>query len=224
MGILSYIESYLSGKGFSAEQTSGIAAGIYAESQGDPNARNPTSGAFGIGQWLGSRKQALIARYGNNPTLTQQLDFLIWELRGGDHGGASVLNASSATDVLKNYITKFMRPAKGAETTGDLSRGAAYLSGSVPSSVVGNMRDWEKSVLDGVGLDGTWWTDPNASLTELDPTGISGFVKSFFTGEMAGRFAAVIIGVILVALAIAAFVLTSDTGKQVIKVAATKGM
>ena len=220
MGILSYIESYLSGKGFTASQTSGIAAGIYAESQGDPNARNPTSGAFGIGQWLGSRKAALIARYGNNPTLTQQLDFLIWELKGGDHGGASVLNASSATDVLKNYITKFMRPAAGSETTGDLSRGAAYLSDTVPSSVMGNIRDYEKSVLNGLGLDGEWWTDPNASLTDLDPTGISGFLKSFFTGEMAGRFAAVIVGIILISLAIAAFALLSDTGKQVVSTAA----
>lgn len=216
MGVWDTIENYLRNSGLSDAQVRGVAAGIYAESKGDPTAVNPTSGAFGIGQWLGSRKAELRRRYGNSPSLMDQLEFLVWELKGGDHGGKSVLSSSTEESTLYNYITKFMRPAKGAETTGDLQRGSSYLGGTI--------RGWEKGMLDSIGLDGSWWTDPNASLTDLDPTGVSGFIKSFFTGEMAGRFAAVIIGVILVALAIAAFVLTSDTGKQVIKVAATKGM
>lgn len=50
--------------------------------------------------------------------------------------------------------------------------------------------------------------------TSVLPTGPVDFIKSVFNGELAGRFAAVIIGIILIGLAIAAFVLLSDTGKE----------
>lgn len=121
------IETYLQNQGLTPDQASGVAAGIQAESGSNPNAVNPTSGAFGIGQWLGARQQALFAQYGSNPTLQQQLDFLVSELNGGDVGGKAVLAQSSPLDTLTAYITKFMRPAAGAQTTGDLARGAAYL-------------------------------------------------------------------------------------------------
>lgn len=127
MSLLQNIQNWLQGQGFRSDQAAGITAGIYAESRGDATAVNPTSGAFGIGQWLGSRKRTLIARYGANPTLGQQLSFLVWELRGGDYGGAAVLNAQGADNVLSNYITRFMRPADGGETTGDIARGRSYL-------------------------------------------------------------------------------------------------
>lgn len=123
----SVIEDYLQAQGLTPDQASGVAAGIQAESGSNPNAVNPTSGAFGIGQWLGARQQALFARYGSNPSLQDQLDFLVSELNGGDVGGKAVLAQSSPLDTLTAYITKFMRPAPGAQTTGDLSRGAAYL-------------------------------------------------------------------------------------------------
>lgn len=124
------IQSLLSGQGFTTDQVSGISAGIYAESGGNPYAVNPKSGAFGIGQWLGVRKTNLFNTFGPNPTLTQQVSFLSSELKGGDGGGASVLNASGPGNILSNYITKFMRPKAGAETTGDISRGTSFLNTS----------------------------------------------------------------------------------------------
>lgn len=106
----------------------GAAAGVSAEARGgDHTAVNPTSGAFGLGQWLGSRKDALIARYGPNPTRQQQIEFLAYELKGGDAGGAAVLAAKDEAGALDAYVRKFMRPAAGAETTGDLDRGKAAL-------------------------------------------------------------------------------------------------
>lgn len=114
-------------KGYSEAQARGIAAGIAAESASNHGAINPTSGAHGLGQWLGSRKAELIRRYGPNPTRQQQLEFLHWELQGGDHGGRKVLAQADEAGVLRAYINDFMRPAKGAETTGDLSRGMAAL-------------------------------------------------------------------------------------------------
>lgn len=134
-GLHAGIVGYLRQAGLSEAQARGVAAGIHAESRGNPLARNPTSDALGIGQWLGPRKRELVRRYGPNPTLQQQLDFLVWELRGGDHGGAAVLARSDEAGVLDAYIRQFMRPAAGAETAGDLERGMAALgrAGETPS-------------------------------------------------------------------------------------------
>lgn len=125
------IRGLLEARGVTGHYADGIMAGAHAESLLDPQAVNPTSGAYGIGQWLGSRKAALFKRYGNAPTLEQQIDFLVWELNGGDHGGASVLKGATAQDVARAYIVDFMRPAAGRETTGDLERAAAFLGGEV---------------------------------------------------------------------------------------------
>jgi len=114
-------------KGYSEAHARGIAAGVAAEAGSNHLARNPASDAFGLGQWLGPRKAELFRRYGPNPTRQQQLEFLHWELQGGDHGGKAVLRATDEASALSAYINDFMRPAKGAETTGDLSRGMAAL-------------------------------------------------------------------------------------------------
>ena len=121
------IRDFFQRNGFTAGQTDGIYAGIMAESGGNPNARNPTSGAYGIGQWLGPRKAALFAKYGPNPTLDQQLRFLLSELQGGDPGGAAVRRSRGGSDTLSAYVNKFMRPGPGAG--GDMRRGARYLAG-----------------------------------------------------------------------------------------------
>lgn len=121
-----YIETYLQRAGLTPEQARGVAAGLFAESGFNPSAVNPTSGAYGIGQWLGDRKKALFARYGNRPTLDQQLAFLVSELRGGDRGGPSVLQSSTADRTLLAFVTNFLRPGVG--TLGDLQRGRAYIA------------------------------------------------------------------------------------------------
>jgi hypothetical protein len=122
------IVDFFRAKGLPEHQAYGIAAGIAAEARGgDHTAFNPKSGATGLGQWLGSRKAALIERYGPNPSRQQQLEFLWHELNGGDPGGKFVLAGKDAGEVLDAYIRKFMRPAAGAETLGDLERGMAAL-------------------------------------------------------------------------------------------------
>ena len=123
------IVQFFKSRGYTEQQARGIAAGVIAESGGRHGAVNPDSQAFGLGQWLGPRKKELMRRYGPNPTRAQQLEFLDWELKGGDHGGAAVRAQSSAGGTLNAYITKFMRPAAGAETAGDLRRGNAWLNG-----------------------------------------------------------------------------------------------
>lgn len=108
--------NFFVGKGVPAHIARGIAAGIESESSGDHRAINDTSGAYGLGQWLGSRKAALFARYGNNPTREQQLEFLYSELRGGDAGGPAVLAAKDEGQAVDRYIRGFMRPGKDTES------------------------------------------------------------------------------------------------------------
>jgi hypothetical protein len=126
-GIASDVVGFFRAKGYSEAQARGIAAGIHAESASNHGAVNPSSGALGLGQWLGPRKAGLIRRYGPRPTREQQLEYLHWELQGGDHGGRAVLAGADEAGVLDAYIRAFMRPAAGAETTGDLARGMAAL-------------------------------------------------------------------------------------------------
>jgi hypothetical protein len=125
LGSAASIEAYLRDQGLSRDQARGVAAGIWAESAMNPKAVNPRSGAYGIGQWLGPRQAELFRRYGPNPSLADQLDFLAWELGGGDHGGAAVLAQQTAAATLNAYIRRFMRPGDG--TAGDLARGKRYL-------------------------------------------------------------------------------------------------
>jgi hypothetical protein len=102
-------QQFLERSGLTAEQARGVLAGITAEG-GSATSVNPTSGAFGIGQWLGDRKKKLFAKYGPHPSLTQQMQFLVWELKGGDHGGRSVLAQGSAQGTMIAYLRDFMRP------------------------------------------------------------------------------------------------------------------
>jgi hypothetical protein len=125
------VVQFMRAKGFTQAQAEGIAAGIEAESGFRTGAFNPAGGgqgAFGIGQWRGPRLAELRRRYGPNPSFAQQLEFLAWELMGGDPGGKAVRAASTSAGALNAYITSFMRPKQGRETTGDLERGMRALA------------------------------------------------------------------------------------------------
>lgn len=66
---------------FPGTQAVAILANIAAESGGDTAALG-SAGDFGIQQWLGPRKKELKRRYGEHPTLKQQLDYLVAEHSG----------------------------------------------------------------------------------------------------------------------------------------------
>lgn len=74
----SKVINFFTNKGLTENQARGILGNLLQESNGNPNAINKTSGAYGIAQWLGDRKKNLFYRYDNAPTLDQQLEY-IWE-------------------------------------------------------------------------------------------------------------------------------------------------
>jgi hypothetical protein len=124
------VQHYFAARGFTAAGTRGITAAISAENASfDPNATNPTSGAYGIGQWLGDRKRALFAKYGSHPTMQQQLDFMYSEMRGGDRGATlavpDIQRATTAGAAAKAMIDRFYRPGSGS--AGDYARAARFI-------------------------------------------------------------------------------------------------
>lgn len=121
------IYQFFKSKGLDEQRTIGIMAALHAESGLSERAKNPSSGAFGINQWLGGRKRELMRRFGPNPTLMQQLEFLWWELSGGDHGGDDVMSQRSAGGTAHAMINKFLRPARGYETMRDISAANRYI-------------------------------------------------------------------------------------------------
>lgn len=85
-----YVARRLADAGFNATAIAGIMANIAHESSFNPNATNPSSGAYGIAQWLGSRKSALQAfarsRGKSASDLDTQIDFLVKETKQGQSG------------------------------------------------------------------------------------------------------------------------------------------
>lgn len=131
---------------YGAERAAGITAGIKAEGGSLGMSAN---GAFGIGQWRGDRQKELFRRYGYAPSKAEQLEFLMWELEGGDKGGASVMASKDRYSALSNYIGGygwgFMRPSTKTDNSGrigDMRRGYAALrslEGRHPSPASANV-------------------------------------------------------------------------------------
>jgi hypothetical protein len=125
--------------GFPLESARGIAAGLYSESKMDPGSVNPTSGAAGIGQWLGPRKEKfkeLFNRDVKDATFEEQLQYVLWELtKGTDQGarqaGSALIKGSgqggaakdelNSRDAAGTFIHLFERPGAAGEMS-DMSR------------------------------------------------------------------------------------------------------
>jgi len=134
--------AYWESKGFSAVQARGMVAAMRSENDTlGANVRNPTSGAYGIGQWLGARQRALFAKYGPHPTLQQQLDFMYSEMRGGDRGATlgtiDITRARTSGQAARAMIDKFYRPGDGAG--GDYARAGGILGEAVGAVRPGRM-------------------------------------------------------------------------------------
>ncbi len=105
--------NFFTSKGLTQNQARGILGNLMQESRGNTSITNKRSGAFGIAQWLGSRKQKLKAKYGNNPTLQQQLEF-IWEELNTTEGKAmrELTQTRTVADATRAFANHFERAGK----------------------------------------------------------------------------------------------------------------
>ncbi|WP_374413295.1 phage tail tip lysozyme [Novosphingobium colocasiae] len=137
--------NYLRTNGIASGTALGLTAAIVGEGGLDARTGGGHKGrALGIGQLLGSRRAEFLKRYGPNFTLKDELDFLIWELRGGDHGGKSVLAERDPARALEAAVLKFFRPQganneKWRDAIGDIKRGTAWLRNRGSSIYVASM-------------------------------------------------------------------------------------
>lgn len=159
MSLLDDAYNFFLGKGYNSNAAAGISTGLFAESHLNASAVNPSSGAYGIEQALGSRKSSLFSQYGSSPSFQDQLNFVASELPG--NGGSTISAATSPQSALNSFIGLFERPCIGGGTDcgdaqGDISRGTKALSqlntsGNLfPNNLVQSADDWAQSVWNGV--------------------------------------------------------------------------
>lgn len=119
----------LSSMGIHPDAAKGAIKYMYLnESKLDPNAVNPTSKALGVGQWLGPRKEALIAKYGNNPNFDQQMEHLMNELKGPEKKAfQAMLDAKDEKTGYSAWGSLFERPGQTALN----KAGVNYKSGNI---------------------------------------------------------------------------------------------
>ena len=115
--------SYFMGKGLSFEAASGIAANLWEESGLNSGAINPSSGAFGLPQWLGGRKSDYMMWATDKGIRADdpyaQLDYIWKELSSTEKNtlnklSASNITASKAADI---FMDTFERPSESEKGT-----------------------------------------------------------------------------------------------------------
>lgn len=110
--------------GIDPKAASGIVGGLMLESGGNttdisPTAKNPKSGSYGIGQWLGPRQDELMAfaeETGGDPNdLDTQISFLIHELKGSENGALQEIIKAQSPDEAGRLADKFYERSEGTD-------------------------------------------------------------------------------------------------------------
>lgn len=109
---LERMQQYFENRGWSSDQAKGIAANLWAESKGNPNAIGDNGTAFGIAQWHPARQAKFKAWSGKDirdSSFGEQMAFVQYELTKGDYKAAGDLLRqqtspySSASAVSRAY-------------------------------------------------------------------------------------------------------------------------
>lgn len=110
------IVNFFMNKGLTKNQAKGIYGNIMQESGGKHNiVSRDGHNSYGLAQWTGTRKARLFSKYGTNPTVDQQLEYLWSELNSTEKGALNALrNTSTVADATKVFMQKFERPANWA--------------------------------------------------------------------------------------------------------------
>jgi len=125
------IINFFIGKGLTAEQAAGIAGNFFAESGLQLNIVN-SIGAYGLAQWLGSRKQNLFAFASSrgesvgNISLETQLEFTWNELQSTERGAyRNLISQNTVADATTSFVNGFERP-NAAEIAQSLNKRISY--------------------------------------------------------------------------------------------------
>lgn len=131
-----YIMNRLQQLGWNNEQAAGITGSLAQESDLDPKALNPSSGAYGIAQWLSKdRLKAFKDKYKKDirqSTLDEQIDFMHYELTKGaeQDAGKRLKSAVTAEQAAKIHSRYYERP--GAAEANEARRAAIGAALAMP--------------------------------------------------------------------------------------------
>lgn len=156
------IWKFLKAKGLSDDQASAIMGNLQQESNLDPNAVNGDSGAFGIAQWLGSRKTGLDSfaksKGKKSNDLDVQLDYLWKEMSSGYDSDMLKQAGWGKNASLEKNANAF---AYGFERMGK--------DEAMMSTRISNAKSF-KSQFGGSGRGGGGGADWDSTITSLNPT------------------------------------------------------
>lgn len=109
------VMNFLLDQGFPLPAAAGIMGNFSVESGFDPVALNSSSGAYGLAQWLGSRKTSLQSYGGaSHNTLPMQLQFLMHELETTEKASMAVKNQTDPVQAAITWELKFERSGQAA--------------------------------------------------------------------------------------------------------------
>lgn len=128
-----YVVSYLTAWGLRKPVATGVVDALRAESGVDPTALNPEEGAYGIAQWVGSRKTALAAyaeaQHEPAESLKLQVKYLVHELNTTEQGTRDRLKAAETLqEGIEIWVTDYERPEvpSGVIRRADAEAGEAF--------------------------------------------------------------------------------------------------
>lgn len=93
---------YFINKGLEPHQAAGLVGNLLRESRLIHTA-GKRGDAYGIAQWRGDRQTKLFQKYGNNPTLQNQLDYVWQELNGDYKKGLRYLQNAKTPEEAARY-------------------------------------------------------------------------------------------------------------------------
>ena len=157
------IEKYLRGKGLNDKAIAGVMGNIQQESNFSTTAINSSSGAYGLFQWLGTRKTALQKYAAQKGTSTSdiytQLDFFWEELNTTESKTKTVLLESNY-NTPSQYAIAFEESFERSGGSANAKR--QQYAESIYSNLVGGVIDSDTTITNttkksSIGL--TWWGD-----------------------------------------------------------------
>jgi hypothetical protein len=105
--------AFFESKGLTKDQSVGVVARLDAESNLNPNAVNPLSGAYGIAQWLGSRRSAATQTGGD---LNKQLELIWHEMNSTENAALTAIKTSKTAPDAARAMEQYERAKDPAFT------------------------------------------------------------------------------------------------------------
>lgn len=138
MSAVDTARGFFESRGWSSDQSAGIAANLIKESSINPRAVGDGGRAYGIAQWHPDRQvnfSTAIGRDIRGSTLEQQLTFVDWELRNTESAAGNRLKNAKSPEEAAGIVSRYYeRPKAVNAEMRERGEMAANLAGTPVSS------------------------------------------------------------------------------------------